>query len=83
MNDKQKMIEKLKTTWTAFGGLNKDEQDFLREHREDVGVLASEGSLCCVGQCGSGSVGIVHRLRPDFELKKKRWFFNIDTLEVE
>jgi len=77
----KEMIKKLKTTWTAFGGLTKEEQGFLREHIENVGIfcdmrLQDIGACCVDSPC---AVYRVYRLRPDFQLPepvKERWFFD-------
>ncbi len=31
--EQQAMVDKLKTAWTAFGGLTTEEQEFLRTHK--------------------------------------------------
>jgi len=81
----KEMIERLKNTWTAFGGLAKEEQEFMREH------MAAEGYVCIIEKngrfvpyYGEFFSGCIYRLRPDFEMPEpvKRWFFNTNTNEI-
>jgi len=92
-------IEKLKTTWTAFGGLSKEEQKFLLAHKQDVGSLFNDGTLGWFGLGYCPGSSCVYRLRPDFqwkepkqkqkpEQKPERWAFNTEDhrivkLEIE
>jgi hypothetical protein len=62
----KEMIERLKNTWTAFGGLTKEEQDFLREHMKDAGLVCSSGEI--IDHLADFYETILYRLRPDFEL---------------
>ena len=62
------MIERLKTTWTAFGGLSAEEQQFLKEHPSDIVTFNGQP---WVDPKFMG--GHVYRLSPDFEEPKKRW----------
>ena len=76
------MIKKLKTTWTAFGGLTKDEQAFLKENKEAVGQIDDCGLLGFIGHYRVGlHPGMVYRLRPDYEEPKERWFVCIADSE--
>jgi hypothetical protein len=80
----KEMIERLKQNWTAFGGLTKEEQEFLWEHKKDVGIF----SYMCLHDIGGWNLDspcAVYRLRPDFQLPepvKERWVFDTETKEV-
>jgi len=83
----QAMVDKLKTTWTAFGGLSKEEQGFLQENFRRVMLLDSNLMLNRMG--GANSVmwyNCVYRLSPDFQLPpedpKERWCLNLSTLLI-
>jgi hypothetical protein len=82
MNKEQ--IDKLKRNMTAFGGLSKEEREFLKEHMSDVGVLASCGECVCFGDLSEFNYSAVYRLRKHFELpeKKERWFLHTESLTV-
>jgi hypothetical protein len=67
--EQQAMVEKLKTTWTAFGGLSKEEQEFLKENKKDVGQIDDIGLLGFIGHFRVGlHPGMVYRLKKDFQL---------------
>lgn len=71
MNDKQAMtkeeIVELQTTWTAFGGLSKEEQEFLKEHKKYVYQVFDNGNGP-MGCCDVLSISLLYRLSPAFQL---------------
>ena len=69
------LIEKLKTTWTAFGGLSKEEQEFLRDHEDFARHMSGTGMMIGGFPPLGTTDGWVIRLSPDYE-EPKRWFFN-------
>jgi hypothetical protein len=79
----KEMIERLKTTCTAFGGLSAKEQAFLKRHSGHVGILGDDGKLGSLGGWCFNSPYRIYRLSPDYEEPKTgRWFFHIPTLTV-
>jgi len=76
-------IEKLKTTWTAFGGLSKEEQEFLLAHMKSVLFATDKGEFIEKGTLGSLWPNSVYRLRPDFQwIEPERLLFDTDTKEI-
>jgi len=76
MNDKQAMIEKLKRTWTAFGGLSEEEQHFLRDNIRSARWLSANGQWIKFERSLAVFDNTVVRLSPDFQLPAERWFYS-------
>jgi hypothetical protein len=60
-------IEELITTWTAFGGLTKEEQEFLKKHQNKVKVVCEDGTLLFLNSYG-WHLNSIYRLSPDFQM---------------
>jgi len=77
-SEQQAIVDRLKTTWTAFGGLSKEEQEFLLSNNSHVGRVDSKGRTVS-GYC-EGYLGSTYRLLADFQLppepEKEQFAFN-------
>lgn len=74
--EQQAMVDKLKTTWTAFGGLTEEEQEFLKANCKDVIKLFDNGTAP-FNNPDCFSISLVYRLSPDFTLPEpKRWLYS-------
>lgn len=82
----QAMVDKLKTTWTAFGGLSNDEQMFMRDNKNFVGWITASGAFCDAGGV-LWCEGTCYRLSPYFKLPpeqpKERVPDNVEPCFVE
>jgi hypothetical protein len=66
--EKKAMVERLKTTWTTFGGLSKEEQEFLKNHWSAT-LIRHKGTWQNTW-FGAGTLddGASIRLAPDFTM---------------
>ena len=74
---KKEMIEKLKTTWTAFGGLTKEEQEFFTSDKvaSNWGYVGATGKFIPSSNDSQILDNMLVRLSPDFKLPEpERWF---------
>lgn len=72
------MVERLKTTWTAFGGLTKEEQEFIKQNEKRVAKISDEG-ICDYSNIMHFNEFAIYRLSPDFQLpapEPERWLYN-------
>jgi hypothetical protein len=84
--EQQAMVDRLKTTWTAFGGLSKEEQEFLKENQKDTIEYDVYGNGSSFETGDEMYDGMLLRIRPDFQLPKEepkeRWFFNVHSKNI-
>lgn len=73
--EQQAMVDRLKTTWTAFGGLTKDEQEFLEQHKTSCKWLSLGAGWVSAEHYKFMDKGTVFRLKADFQLPVERWWY--------
>jgi len=83
MDEKEKMVEKLKANLARFSSLTSADQDFMIDNVKSLIRLVPSGEWHPM-HCDRLDCGRIYRLRTDFELpkEKKRWFFQLRTYRI-
>ena len=77
----EKDVQGMKENKEAFMFWPEECKAWANENKREFGFLGVDKDIVGVGNLGEFCVSVVYRLRPDYELPKKRWFINVTDSE--